>query len=412
MAQRQRTMESALNQENLHPKIATKAALPARAMLPRRPALGEVKLSEANKLSSVNNANPKKGNTTGALQALPKKTVSSNTTKTENTSKVQEKVHHNKVIPKKQENNLKCTHHKNQKVTENVKSYSSKQIHIIDPDENSKDEPQMVTEYLIDIFQYLRYLENRFPIRQQYLEDHPSSPKMRAILINWLVDVHQNFKLYPETLHLCVAIIDRYLQSNRNVGRNTLQLVGTSAMLIACKYEEMYIPDLEDFVYICDNTFPKTEILRMEKEILKKLDFSLGRPLSLHFLRRYNKIAQVTIDQHNLGKYLLEQALADYNMCHLKPSIQAAAACCLSIGVIKGVIDLPKVWTSTLVEYSTYEFSDFKNVIIDMACLLAKSCTAKHQTIRSKYASVSFNKISMHQKLNGLLIKKLAAMRK
>jgi hypothetical protein len=35
--------------------------------------------------------------------------------------------------------------------------------------------------------------------------------KMRAILVDWLIEVHYKFKLLPETLFLTINLIDRYL---------------------------------------------------------------------------------------------------------------------------------------------------------------------------------------------------------
>ena len=75
--------------------------------------------------------------------------------------------------------------------------------------------------------------------------------------------------------------------------RVELQLVGVSAMLLACKYEEMYAPEIGDFVYITDNSFTKTQIRRMEALIFRTLDFSIGKPLCLHFLRRNSKAGAV-----------------------------------------------------------------------------------------------------------------------
>ena len=67
-------------------------------------------------------------------------------------------------------------------------------------------------------------------------------------------------------------------------------------MLIASKYEEMYAPEVADFVYITDNAYNKKEILEMEKTILRALNFSFGKPLCLHFLRRNSKAGQVSFD--------------------------------------------------------------------------------------------------------------------
>ena len=59
---------------------------------------------------------------------------------------------------------------------------------------------------------------------------------MRAILIDWLVEVQENFELFHETLYLAVKIVDRYLEKTE-VKKEYLQLVGATSMLIAAKYE-------------------------------------------------------------------------------------------------------------------------------------------------------------------------------
>jgi len=80
-----------------------------------------------------------------------------------------------------------------------------------------------------------------------------------------------------------------------DVPKNRLQLVGVASMWIAAKYEEMYAPEVVDFVYITDNAYTKSEIREMECRILKALGFELGRPLPLHFLRRNSKAGEVCI---------------------------------------------------------------------------------------------------------------------
>lgn len=69
--------------------------------------------------------------------------------------------------------------------------------------------------------------------------------KMRSILIDWLVEVHRKFDLMPESLYLTINIVDRYL-SMKIVPRRELQLVGISSMLIACKYEEIWAPEVDN----------------------------------------------------------------------------------------------------------------------------------------------------------------------
>ena len=88
------------------------------------------------------------------------------------------------------------------------------------------------------------------------------------------------------------------------VSRRKLQLVGVTAMLVASKYEEMYAPEVGDFAYITDNAFTKSQILEMEQVLLRGLNFQLGRPLPLHFLRRATKVANVSFPPQNKSTVL------------------------------------------------------------------------------------------------------------
>jgi cyclin B len=110
----------------------------------------------------------------------------------------------------------------------------------------------------------MRNTELDYIAQPGYMKNQPDiNEKMRAILIDWLVEVHLKFKLYPETLYLTINLIDRYLEKEV-VHRQHLQLVGVTSMLIASKYEEIYAPEVRDFVYITDKAYTKEEILKKE----------------------------------------------------------------------------------------------------------------------------------------------------
>jgi hypothetical protein len=140
---------------------------------------------------------------------------------------------------------------------DNVWSSSTYQytLTVDDIDEREKDEPFCVTEYVEDMYASFREREVTTSVRATYMDDQPHiNERMRAILIDWLVEVHFKFKLVPETLYLAVNLLDRYLQT-REIKRPKLQLLGIVCLLIASKYEDLYAPELRDLVYICDRAY-------------------------------------------------------------------------------------------------------------------------------------------------------------
>jgi len=113
-----------------------------------------------------------------------------------------------------------------------------------DIDVYDEDDAQCCTEYVDDIFKYLRQKELTEAASPTYMAKQSDlTPKMRAILVDWMVDVHLKFKLLSETMFLSVYIVDRFLDL-KEVSRHKLQLVGITAMLIGSKYEEIYSPEV------------------------------------------------------------------------------------------------------------------------------------------------------------------------
>lgn len=279
---------------------------------------------------------------------------------------------------------------------------------VADIDSEDHDNPQLVAEYVNDIYTYMRQLEDRYSINEHYLDGRGVSGqsvtgRMRGILIDWLVQVHLRFHLLQETLYLTVAIIDRFLQ-NQDVARSKLQLVGVTSMLIASKYEEMYAPEIADFVYITDNAYSKSDIRKMECIILKMLDFQLGRPLPLHFLRRNSKAGDVDASKHTLAKYLMELCIVDYELAHTPPSQIAAASLCCSMKVLGS-----EEWSDTLSHYSKYPESQLKPIMKRMAMLVQKADSGKLTAIHTKYSSSKFMRTSRMPELQSQVITDLAS---
>jgi cyclin B len=258
-----------------------------------------------------------------------------------------------------------------------------------DIDKNDFNDPQAVAEYVNPIYEYLMIKEKdrvdfTYMINQKHITE-----KMRAILVDWLVEVHRMFKLLPETLYLSVAMIDRYL-SMKQISQDMLQLVGITSMLVASKYEEIYAPECNDFVYISDGAYTKQQILNMEQTILNTLNFNITHPSALHFLRRYSKAGGSDYTLHTVCKYLIELVLIDVKFLKYLPSQLAAA----SVYLGRAITGKTPLWTSTLHHYSTYSESNVRECALEMNELLKKSHSSSLKAIRKKYSSPKFGQVA------------------
>ncbi|XP_074022241.1 G2/mitotic-specific cyclin-B1 [Numenius arquata] len=283
-------------------------------------------------------------------------------------------------------------------------AFSDVLLDVEDVDVDDGGDPNLCSNYVKDIYKYLRDLEENRPVRPKYLAGQEINGNMRAILMDWLVQVQMKFRLHQETLYMAVGIIDCFLQNN-TVSKKMLQLVGITAMFIASKYEEIFPPHVGDFVYVTDHTYTTFQICQMEMKILRALDFFLGRPVPPHFLRRASKIAEVDLEQHTLAKYLMELSIVDYDMVHFPPSKTAAAASCLALKLLNGC-----EWTPTLQHYTSYTEHDLLPVMQHLAknIILVNEGITKQMAIKNKYASSKNGKISAIQQLNSSIIWNLA----
>lgn len=275
---------------------------------------------------------------------------------------------------------------------------------VIDIDEHDTENTQLVAEYVKDIYGYLATVEKQFRISPDFLEKKIVTSKMRSVLIDWLIQVHLKFHLLQETMYLCVQIIDAYLMAV-DVPKMQLQLVGVTAMFVASKYEEMYVPAIDDFVYMTDNTYTKAEIRTMEISILKQLDFMFCKPFPLHFLRRFSKAGQADPKQHTLAKYFMELSLHCAEFSPLDPSYLAACSLCLSFKLLKGI-----EWNRTMEFYSTYKLDDLYSGMHKLAKLVLKSSDAdyRYRAATNKYGTSKFLRISLMPELTGPFMKQLA----
>ncbi|KAJ2366224.1 B-type cyclin [Coemansia sp. RSA 2611] len=245
----------------------------------------------------------------------------------------------------------------------------------------------LVPEFSDDIFGYMRELEVRLMADATYIERQPALTwATRSILVEWLVQVHQRFNLLPETLYLCVNFVDRFL-SCKEIMINKLQLVGAVCLLLASKYEEMHVPSIKDLEYMVEKNYSEDEILRAERFILRMLNFDLGHPSPLSFLRRISKADDYDMATRTLAKYLIEVTLIDERFISVPCSKVAAAAHYLSLRLLqKGP------WTRAHAFYAGY----FESELLPHATVLLELLMQprKHRAIFEKYADRRFLRAS------------------
>lgn len=215
--------------------------------------------------------------------------------------------------------------------------------------------------------------------------------KMRGILVDWIIEVHLRFKLLPETLFLTINLIDRYLVKTQ-ILRTRLQLVAVAALLIASKYEEIYVPELNDFVFISDNAYTRQEILEMERSILITLEFNITICSSYRFLQRFWKVASNKEELFHLAQYLIELTLIEQRMLVYTPSQIAASALWLAIRIMYRQMGR---WTPTLQQYSGYSEYQLKPCFKDMCILFTgiENCSLK--MVRTKFSLQRFSHVAL-----------------
>lgn len=264
-----------------------------------------------------------------------------------------------------------------------------------DIDVGDETDPQLCCVYVNDIYTYLRENEVRYHTKDYMQTQKDITPNMRAILVDWLIEVAEEYKLSSETLYLAVSYIDRYL-SKKTVMRGKLQLVGVASMLLASKYEEIYAPSVDEFVYISDNTYSKEEVFCMESNVLDTLEFCLTGATTKNFLRRFLKAAGgADVNVTMFANYLCELSLHEYCFTKYLPSVVAASAVCLALHTLNKT----PCWTSTLEYYTHLRLTDdvFRRCITEMHHHHKTAPKVPLQAVQDKYSQAKFCRVSDHK---------------
>lgn len=258
-----------------------------------------------------------------------------------------------------------------------------------DLDKDDLDDPLMVSEYVVEIFEFLYELQDKYMPDPNYMDKQKGLDwNTRGVLIDYLVEVHMKFRLSQESLLLAVNIFDRFM-SKVSVPLDKIQLYGIVSMFIAAKYEEIFSPSVQHYVVVVDETYNEDEILEAERKMLKVLNFEISYPNPMNFLRRISKAENYDIQTRTIGKYLLEISLLDHRLLKYKPSEISAAAIYLARIMLKR-----PGWNGNLIHYSGgYDESQIYPIVAIIVDYLAGRVV--HETFFKKYASKRYLKASI-----------------
>ncbi|XP_041665181.1 G1/S-specific cyclin-E2-like isoform X2 [Cheilinus undulatus] len=145
--------------------------------------------------------------------------------------------------------------------------------------------------------------EQNYTHSKNFMQKHPNlKPGMRSILLDWLIEVSEEYTLHRQTFYLAQDYFDRFMLTQDNIEKNLLQLIGITCLFIAAKMEEACPPKLSQMAYITAGTYYEEEILQMELIILKALRWKLCPETAVSWLKLYFQMASM-----NIKSDLLEQ---------------------------------------------------------------------------------------------------------
>nr|POF18648.1 g2/mitotic-specific cyclin-4 [Quercus suber] len=246
----------------------------------------------------------------------------------------------------------------------------------------------MVAEYGEEIFEYMRQLETKMTPNPFYMDKQTEIQwSMRAVLMDWIIQVHQRFNLLPETLFLTANYIDRFL-SAKIVSLGKLQLVGATAIFVAAKYEEVQCPTIQEIIYMVDGGYSADELLKAERFMLSMLQYELGWPGPMSFLRRISKADDYCLETRTLAKYFLEVTIMDERFVGATPSWLAAGAHCMArLMLRKGD------WTPAHVYYSNFTYAQLRPLLATILECCEDPCK-HHGAVFDKYTDKRYKRAS------------------
>ncbi|XP_032557335.1 G1/S-specific cyclin-E1 isoform X2 [Chiroxiphia lanceolata] len=214
-----------------------------------------------------------------------------------------------------------------------------------------------------DVWKNMINKEETYVRDKLYLQRHPQlQPKMRTILLDWLMEVCEAYKLHRETFYLAQDFFDRFMATQQDVVKTLLQLIGVTSLFIAAKLEEIYPPKLHQFAYVTDGACTEDEIISMELIIMKALNWNLNPLTVVSWLNVYMQVAYLN--------ELYEVMLPQYPQQIFVQITELLDLCVLDIGCLEytyGILAASALYhfssSELMQKVSGYEFCEIEECV-------------------------------------------------
>ena len=261
---------------------------------------------------------------------------------------------------------------------------------------NTKDEYISFSgEYLNDIYSNLLKDEQVMQYKPKFgymCIQTDINEQMRAILIDWLIEVHYRYRLKNRTLYQIVWIIDTYL-SRHSIQRAELQLLGIASLLISCKSREIYYPQLSELIDITDGAYVKEELIKMEAHILQVLQYNIISPIPTDFYDIIAKSFNFDKKQYYLGEYFMESSLIDYQMVKYPPSVIAIASAYIVMKFF-GINNYRSLYSNDVIKSSSPQ-KTIKDAAREICVLVKNLSQSSLKAIKDKYSLPQFLNVAL-----------------
>lgn len=219
--------------------------------------------------------------------------------------------------------------------------------------------------------------------------------QMRSILIDWLWSVHVRLEVEIAAMFLTVQLVDRCLAVAPAVSRRDLQCLGMVCLLLASKFEEVLVPQLRDFTYLCDGAkgCDREGVIAMQKHVCERLEHDFALPTAFHFLTFYAQCVAAGCPRV-LGAAFAAFHAVSLNKTSASAQPQHTAAGCLSWALcnrdlLPSIARLPVTITTT--SESAEAMVDRQTHILQVVCglSLADVAVARRGVLASIIALVA-----------------------